>query len=442
MLTRHIFVEGMHESLIFDLSKIKALKVISRTSIARYSEMNKSIPEIAEELNVDVLIEGSVLRFGDTVRIIVQLIDGKTDHHLWSQQYDRSLGNVLVMMNEVAKDIAGEVEVALSLEEKELLQGDTVNTQAHELLLKGKYMFNKFRPAAFIEAESYFDQAIGVDSNFALAWAGKAGVNVLMAYWGMRSFSELIPDALLAAEKAKTLDPNLSSAYSSLGWIKLLSWEWTEARDAFRKALDLNQNDINAIHGMGDYLTLVGRKEEGLELVKRSFSLDPFSPAYSLPVQGHLYMMHRYDEALEALNNFQLLHPEYPVHKWQRYVYWELGQYDEAISSYCISYRNDSLALQSLDNGNAESGPFGAVRGLAELLEQRYFAKNLKSSISIASLFAQIRDADKTMEWLERAYEKHVADLFYVYLYPQYDFLKSDPRFQDLLQRMDLPPSP
>ena len=436
------FVNGMHESLIFDLSKIKALRVTSRTSVTRFRSTEYSIPEIANELGVDVLIEGSVMKIGNDVRITVQLIDGKLDEHIWSGQYDRSLENVLVLISDIARDISKEVEVALSLEEENLLAKAPVKPEAYELYLRGRYFFNQFTAEGFEEALAYFDQALEIDSAFALAWVGRATVNTFKAYWGIEPSGNLLPVALHDARQAIKLDPNLSECHGSLGWIHMMNWEWPEAKAAFRRALDIDQNDPYALHGTGDYLTLIGRAEEGLEFVRLAAETDPFSPGFSLPVQGHLYMMRRYEEALIRLEDFLNLHPDYPVSGWSNLIYWKLGRYEESIDAFRLANADDSLMLAAIDSGRSESGPLGALQAAAQLLEDRY-SKDADSDVNalqISRLYARIENADKTMEWLEESYDNKEASLFYVAVRPEYIFLQSDPRFKKLLRKMGLPP--
>ncbi|GMQ82618.1 MAG: serine/threonine-protein kinase [Rhodothermia bacterium] len=432
------FVEGMHEALITDLSKISALKVISRTSTLRYKETVKSIPEIARELDVDVLVEGSVLRIEDQVRITVQLIRGATDEHLWANEYDRDLRNVLALLSGVAQAVADEIEVVLTPQEEErLLDARPVNPQAHEVYLKGRYFFNQFTLQDLQKSLRYFQEAIDIDSSFALAWAGLAGAHVMIAYFGNVPPQEPVSRSWAAALKAIELDDRLASAHTSLGWIKLFEWDWEGAKEAFQKALELNPNDIDALHGYGDYLSITGRLEEGLALVKRGWQRDPYSPIYSIPVAAHLYMMRRYDEAIAEAKGQLELDPDRRMGLILARSYWQKGMFEEALAEYRKAWRRDPERLEVMQRGYADSGPKGTMLAVAELLVARSEVVYV-NPFSIAVIYARAEKIERAFWWLEKAYEQRSPELIYVGLRPAFDPIQSDQRFQDLLRRMGL----
>jgi tetratricopeptide (TPR) repeat protein len=407
----------------------------------RYKTTQKSIPEIARELNVDAIIESSVLKIGNTARITVQLIDGKTDHHIWAQQYDRHLENILVLMSEVTRDISQQVEIVLSPREQDLLKAEVVNPQAHALLMRGQYKIKGFTAVGLEEALTYVSQAIEIDSNYAQAWAQKGMINVLMALFGLKPSNQLLPEAHAAINTAIKINSNLSECYTALGFYHLLKWHWKEAGENFRKALDLNQNDATALHGLGDYLTLAGKPEEGMILVERSGDLNPFSPAFSIPVINHLAAMHRYDEALSKVNIFQDLHPDYDINLLVARIHWCQKKYEKSIDTYRVwlSGNNFNGLLNALESGYLESGPSGALRSVAELWEQESKSGKFRNPSVIASFFGQIQDKEKTLEWLGKAYEQHVPGLYHIFLSPEYGFVRSDPGFIELLKKMNLP---
>ncbi len=432
------FVQGMQEALISDLSKINALKVISRTSTMRYKETPKAIPEIARELDVDALIEGSVFRVHDEVRITVQLIHGATDNHVWEGTYDRDLRNVLALISEVAQAVADEIEVVVTPEEEaHLTRARLVNPKAHTAYLKGNYFMTQFTGQGFRRALSYYQEAITIDSSFALGWAGLGGAHALLAYAGNAPAGEAIAQARNAASKAIALNDRVADAHTVLGWTRLWDWDWPGAHSAFQKALALSPNDVNALHGYGDCLTITGRLDEGLVYVRRSGENDPFSPLYGVPVAAHLYMMRRYDDAIAEIQKLQELDPDYPVHQWLARIYWQKGMYDEATVAYRNAWRRDPERVEALEQGYAAAGPPGAMHAVASLLvtrsEERYV-----DPFSIAAAFASAAEVDRALAWLERAYEERTPEMIYVNLRPEFDPVRSDPRFQDLLHRIGL----
>lgn len=430
------FVEGMQEALITDLSKIGALRLISRTSAMRYKNSHKSMPEIARELDVDALIEGSVLRVGDQVRISVQLINGTTDEHMWAGSYDRDLRNVLVLLSEVAQGIANEIEVVLSPQEEErLVSSRPVNPEAHEVYLKGRYFFSRYTGEGWQKSLKYFQEAIDMDSGFAPAWAGLAGAQYLLAYYGSVPPQEAIPQAKEAALKALELDDQHAWAYTMLGWIKLSDWDWSGAKKTFQKALELNPNDPDAWHGYGDYLTVTGRPEEGLVLVKRGRDCDPFSPLAAIPVASKLHYMRRYDDAIAEAHKLLELDPDFPVHNVLAEAFWQKGMYEEALAEYRKAV--PPPFLDALERGYADSGPKGAILAVALKMVENS-KRGYVDPFYIAFWYARTKEIDTTLAWLEKAYEQRSPAMFYIKVRPEFDHLRSDPRFQDLLRRMGL----
>ena len=293
------FVAGMHEALINSMSKIEALRVISRTSVMRYADSDQSIPEIAAELKVASVIEGSVNPVGDRVRISIQLIDAQTDANLWADEYDRDLRDVLVLMSQIAESVVDTVEVVLAPEDAEILQSvKSVNPQLNDLYMRGRYAYGSFSRDGLARALEYFEQAIKIDQDFAPAWAGVSSTHILAAYLGYVPAVEGISDAEGTALRALALDNQLAVAHTALGWVRLFQFDWEGARQVFEKSLDINPNEPDALHGFGDYLTITGSAEEGLIFVKRARDNDPFSPVWENSVLNHLFLMHRFEDVI------------------------------------------------------------------------------------------------------------------------------------------------
>ena len=433
------FVSGMHEALISSLSRIEALRVISRTSVMRYAEARRPLPEIARELGVDAVIEGSVNPVGDRVRITVQLIDGQTDGHIWTQEYDRDLRDVLVLMSQVAQSVAGQVEVALAPQDAELLRSaQPVDPDLYRLVMKGDYSLGRGTRDGVSRSIPYYEEAIRIDSTFALGWAGLAGANALAAYWGAIPAREAMAEAERAALRALALDDDLPEAHTALGWVRLWGFRLEDARAAFARALDLDPNGVDALHGLGDCLTVMGSAEDGLAYVRRARDVDPFSPMWGAAVVGHLVMMGRYQDAITEAEAVLELFPSAPVSSFRSGAYWQLGRTEEAIAGFRASLARRPERLAALEAGYASSGATGAVRAVADAAATAA-GESGSGALGVALWYARAGDRPNTMAWLERAYEDRSPDLVYVGIRAELKFLHSDAAFRGLLERLGLP---
>jgi TolB-like protein len=432
------FVAGMHEALITSLSQIRDLRVISRTSAMRYAETDKSLPEIAAELNVNSLIEGSVNTVGDTVRITVQLIDGQTDGHIWGAEYDRQLRDVLVLLSQIAESVAGQVEVSLAPDVSQMLRSaKSVNPELHDLYMRGRYAYGSFTRRGLAQSVEQFEKAIQIDPEYAPAWAGLAGTHILASYLGYVPPSEGVADAERAAVRALTLDSQLSIAHTVLGWVHLFEFDWEAARVILERALRINPNDVDALHGLGDYLTITGNAEVGLQYVRRARSNDPFSPVWGHSVLVHLHLMRRFEELIEEAPEVLEHYPRPSVWRTKGAAYWELGRYEEAITNFREGMSRSPKFLNALETGYAKDGPRGAVRAIADASASAARDSGT-AALAVALWFARAGDAKETMHWLEQAYKLKSPDLMYVGVRPELATLHSDVRFQDLLARMGL----
>jgi TolB-like protein/tetratricopeptide (TPR) repeat protein len=433
------FVAGMHEALINSLSRIQDLRVISRTSVMRYAGTDRTIPEIASVLGVDAVIEGSVNPVGDRVRITVQLIDGRSDAHIWAEDYDRDLRDVLVLMHEVAQSVTERVEVALAPEGADL-PGFVrpVDPELYDLYLRGRYLFGRFTAEGLARSAEYFDQALRVDSTFAMAWAGLSGSHIMAAYLGFVPAQRGLDQADRSARRALELDGDLSLAHTALGWVLFYKWDWEGAGREFARALELNPNDVDALHGFGDYLTVTGSPGDGLIYVKRARDNDPFSPIWGHSVVGHLLMMDRFEEAIAEAERVLELYPESSVQGLKGAAYWQLGRTEEAIAQFRVSLAGRTGLLSALEEGYASGGPIDGARAAAEVAAETVTGSG-RSALGVAFWFGRAGDGAETLAWLERAFEKQAPDLAYIGVRPEVDFLHSDPSFLVLLERMGLP---
>jgi serine/threonine protein kinase/TolB-like protein len=434
------FVEGMHEALITDLAKISALRVISRTSAMLYAGSAKSVPEIAQELGVDALVEGSVLRADNRVRITAQLIDGRSDQHLWAQSYDRELENVLALLSEVAQGIAREIEITLTDEQHQLLTAaPTVDPAAHELFLKGQYYFNSGQFENFPKALDLQLRAVELDPTFARAWGDLAGSYLIHGFFGLAPPEAMIPKALEAARRALKLDAGLGLAHTVIGYIALFfDWDWETARQELELAIKLDPTQTMSYHGYADYLMVMGDCDGSVEQVLRGRSYDPMGGWAHSFVTAHLTVCGRYDEALVEGHRTRTLGIESGASEYfMGWALWLKGEYEAALTQWRERvYGPESDISQAMDRGYAEGGPQGAMLAHAELAASRPAGND---PYSIASLFAAAAQADEAFEWLERAYAARTPQLLHLTFSPLLDPIRDDPRFDDLLRRIGVP---
>ncbi len=438
------FVDGMHEELITDLAKVGALRVTSRTSVLRYRDTEKSMPEIAAELAVDGLVEGSVLRVGDEVRITAQLVHGPSDSHLWAESYDRSLENVLVLLSEVARAIADEIEIALTPQQEARLAGaGQVDPEAYEAYLRGFQTIQNLTFEGVRRGTEQFRRSIEIDPNFAKGYAGLAFALAAPAAFEWVPVSENIDEMNALAERALELDPEEAGAHVVLGFIDLwFDWDWDGAEQEFLLALERQPNQSFARHGYADALLVKGLPEESLRQVELGRESDPFSPLTSGPVLGHLLMLRRYDEIIreyEVMRDLGIMNDAGFVAD----ALWFQGKQDEAVARYRRDFERygASALIEALDRGGVEAGPVGALRAVADLRAERAASNNDLGAFEVARWYARAGATEEALHWIERAYAARSPLLFLVIAYPAFDILRSEPRYLDMVERMGLPPS-
>jgi len=437
------FVDGMTDALSAELGKIKALRVISRTSAMQYKDTDKVIPAIVKELGVDALIEGSVLKAGNDVRVTAQLVDGRTDTHLWSESYTGTLTNILTLQSEVTLAIAREIEVALTPEEeRRIIRTEPVNPEAHEACLKGRWYFNKYSLEGFTKAREWLELALDKDAEYALAYAWLAGAYSGPGYWGYMRPREAWPKAKEAALKAVELDETLAEAHHALaGYSFYYDWDWPAAEMEFKRAIELNPNLAVARTNYSFYLVTMGHLDEAMAQSKRAEELDPLNLVDAAVGGWHLAVARRYDEAIEQLRKPLEMDPSfYPARQglWRLYRYKHLYEQALAEAKKTFSLRRDQEVVEALQQGWEKSGYPGAMRRAAQKLAAR-FEQRYVPPYEIARLYSDTEDQDRTLHWLQTAYEERDARLVHL-RDPDWDGLRSDPRFQDLLKRMKYPP--
>jgi TolB-like protein/DNA-binding winged helix-turn-helix (wHTH) protein len=439
------FADGMTDQLITNLAQVSALKVVSRTSAMRYKGTKKSLSEIARELHVDAVVEGTVMHAGDRVRISAQLIEASTDHHLWAASYDRDLRDVLSMQDEVTRAIVSEVRVKLTEQEQaRLANTHPVNPEAFQLYLKGRYYWYKLNPEALQKATAYYQRALDEDPAYALAYAGLADSYNALAFFSVFPPKEIMPKAKAAAVKALELDDNLAEAHISLGWAGFTyDRDWPAAEKHFERATVLNPAYPLAHSYYSLYLGALGRSEEGLTEAKRALDLDPVSPAILHYVVVQLYLARRFDEAIEQCRKTLELDPSFaPVHGTLGHAYAAKGMYREALAEYeKTSALSGGSPLSTAFVGYAHarlgqrSYAFRVLDQLRAAAKQRYV-----SALSFAIVYVGLGEKEQALLWLEKAYDERTNSLAYLKVQATWDPLRSDPRFADLVRRIGLPP--
>jgi eukaryotic-like serine/threonine-protein kinase len=437
------FADGMTEALITDLAKTAALRVISRTSVMHYKATEKPLPEIARELHVDAVVEGSVQRSGNRVRITAQLIRAATDQHLWADSYERDLQDVLGLQNEVANAITQQVEGRLSQKNEARREGyRPVNTEAYEAYLKGRYFWNKRDRTSLEKSLGYFNEAIAKDPNYALAYAGLADVYVVFGPdWAMVP-GDVNEKAKAAAQKALEIDDSLAEAHTSLASIYHNEWNWQGAEREFKRAIELNPNYATAHHWYSIYLTTTSRFDEAVKEAKKAAELDPLSLIISASLGSRLNEARRYEDAADQCRKTLDMDPDFGLaHLCIGTSSVNEGRFQEGITELqkateLLPGSADSIA--QLGIAYALSGDHAQARKILSRLKnpsQRYLP-----AFSIAMVYAGLVDKEQTIFWLKRGYEERSDDMIYMKIEPVFDPIRSDPRFQDLIRRIGFPP--
>jgi len=439
------FADGMTDALIGDLAKLGGLHVISRTSSMHYKGTRKSLPEIAREINVDAVVEGTVQRSGDRVVVRTQLIHAGTDRHLWVETYTRDMRDVLELQSEIAQAVAREVQIQMTpAEQARFTSRRPVSPKAFDSYLQGRYLYwNKRTEENLNKAIELFQNAIKEDASYAPAYVGLADCYNALGAVQVGAFPPIEGRrrAEEAATKALELDSGLADAYSALGYVKLFNWNWAAAEQDFKRAIELNSSYANAHNFYASYLMSHGRVDESIAASNRARELDPFSLSISAQRGFLLENARRYKEAIEQLRAVIAMDPSH----YQ--AYWTLGhtyaanqQFEEAIVA-------SEKAVELSGRAPGALGILGLAYGLAgrkaeatkilnELLElnkHRYV-----TPAALCNVYIGLGDKDQTFIWLEKAYQERSNYLAYLKVFPILDPVRSDPRFADLVRRIGL----
>ena len=441
--TQDYLADGMTEALIGRLANIHDLRVISHTSVMRFKNPQMSAPEIAKTLNVDAIVEGSVIREGNRIRVTAQLIRGATDEHFWSETYDRELRDVLALQSDVAQSIADKVQVTVTGEEHGRLTAvRPVAPEVYESYLQGWYELNKGYNKADIEKGiAYFQNAINADPTFAPAFVGLAsGYSALGSNFVGDPHDPALQKQMSAAQKAVELDPNLADAHVLLGDVQKERWQWADAQAEYRRALELNPHNADAYADLAWWLLCQGRTDEALASMRRARELDPLSVG-ATDMGWMLFEARRYDEAMHELRSVLEVSPDDPV------ALWDLGialidknQPQDAIpvleKALPISNRSPGV-IGTLIRAYAQAGRRSDALRLLKELQARSKAGSVPAS-AFVNAYLGLGEADQAFAWLEQAYKEHSNILQFLKVDPAFDSIRSDTRFADLARRVGL----
>ena len=441
--SQEYFADGMTDELITQLAQIGALRVISRTSAMTYKNTHKRLADIARELDIQAVVEGSVLRVGDRVRITAQLIRVPADEHLWAQSYEGSFRDTLALQGQVSQAIAEQIKANVSQRERQAMStARIVNPQAYEAYLKGRYFWNKRDAEGFKKAIEYFQSAIAADPGYAEAYSGLADTYALAGGWeyGVLAPQEAAPRAHEAATQAVLLNPMLSEAHTSLAFaLDMSTWDWAGAEREFRRAIELNPGYATVHHWYGYHLVMVGRSDEGIAELRKAESLDPLSLIISAGVADVLYISHRFDEAAHQLRKTLEMDPNFAMAHYQMgQVLVQQHRADAAIAEFerAIQLAGHSPAFDAnLASAYAISERIAAAHQIAADLE-RLPDPNGAVYANLALIYTSLGRADEAMGWLDKAYQARFEAVMLVR--PPFDPLRGDARFKALMGRVGL----
>jgi|RhiMethySRZTD1v2_1073278.scaffolds.fasta_scaffold00038_18 serine/threonine protein kinase/tetratricopeptide (TPR) repeat protein len=440
------FADGMTDALITTLAQIRALRVISRTSIMRFKGTRQPLPEIAQALKVDAIVEGTVLRSHGRVRITAQLIHAASDTHLWANKYESDLRDVLTLQSDVARSIAHEIQIQLSPQEQTRLgRSRPVDPLAYEVYLKGRHFWYRRSPDALRKGVELLQQATSLDPSFALAHAAVAEAHASMGWdlFGLTAPSESFPLAKLAAQRALELDPNCAEAHAALGNTAMgFDWDWVTAEREFKHAIDLKPQYGPAHIWYSHLLKAVNRTEESLAESRRALECDPLGLVLNMHMGWHLVYARQYEKAIEQCQKTLELDPTFILaHVFLGQAYEHSGAFSDAIAAFEKAVelsRRHPTYLADLGHGLAVAGRRAdALNVLSELHEMS--SHRFVASRGIAEIHLGLGEVDDAFVWLERGFQQRNGWLIHIRDNPRYDPVRQDPRYLDLVRRMNFP---
>jgi len=443
---QEFFSDGMTEEMITNIGGLypERLGVIARTSAMRFKHASGSLQQVGQDLGVQYVLEGSVQRSGDRVRITAQLVQVSDQTHIWAQTYDRSLRDVFAIQTEVARAIADEISLKLPPEQQRLRGSSAVDPEAFAFYLNGRY-FSHRGSDGIPRAVENFQRAIAKDPDYALAYSGLADAYTVQVLWGWESPEGVLERAKAAAQKALALNSSLAEAHASLANVKLYSWNFRGAEQEFRRALELNPSYANAHHWLSHCLVALGRMNESLAETNRALIFDPLDLSIQVHLGWHHYFAREYDQAIAPIrkaleSDTNSRRSRVGPHAILGAVYEQKGMYDEAIANFRDAVGQSGgipVYIAQLAHAQATSGNKAeALRLLEELKRPKH---KYVPAEEIAAVYAALGQKETAFQWLEQAYQIRSASLINLKVDPRFDSLRSDQRFSDLVRRIGLP---
>ncbi len=440
------FADGITDEMITALAKINSVKVTSRTSVMQYKGVH-SMPlrQIARELGVDAVVEGTLVRFGDRVRVTAQLIEASTDRHVWAERYERSSRDILPLENEIARAIAEQLRGKLNPQEQSRFSANPIDPAAHEAYLQGRYFWNRRSRPALEEAIRYFTEAIEKEPRYAQAYAGRADAYVVIGGFGMEAIppGDAFPKARADAGKAVELDETSAEAHTARAAIRYVyEWDWQGAETEYQRAIELDPNYATAHQWYGVVLCDLGRFAECLAETGRAHALDPAYLIAAVDVGHRLYLARRYAEAVAPIQKVLEFNPDFiPAHGYLGQVYEANRMYKEALMELrkTVELSGAPMDMAALGHAYAVSGQRTEARMALQKLE-RLATQRYVSNYGMALICAGLGENDRALAWLERAFQQRSSWMVHLNVDPRFDPLHADPRFADLVRRIGLTP--
>jgi len=442
--TDEYFADGMTEELISSVSRTKGLRVIARTSVMRYKGSNKSINEIGRELNVGSILEGSIRKAGNKLRISVQFVDTSNEEPQWSQDYDREIEDVLEIQSSIAQKVAEALQKhVLDRLTHTVQQKAKRNPEAYINYLRGRQAWNQRTEESLKRAIGFFEESLKIDADYANAYTGLADSYATLALFEFMAPHKAYPKAKEAVGQALALDPQLAEAHTSLGLIKFqYDWDWKEAEKELKEAININPNYAPAHHFFADYLKAMGRFDEALVEIEKAQELDPLSLAINTGVGHVLYLSRQYDKAIEKYKRAVELDPNFMMtHIWFGRPYLEKGMFEEAISELETGVKlsgESTLALAMLGHGLASAGRKDETMQILETLKERAKTQYVPS-YWIAVIYNGFKDKEQVLVWMKKAYAERSSWLVWSNVEPRFAWLRNDPDVVELLKAMKFP---
>ncbi|MFY9571190.1 MAG: tetratricopeptide repeat protein, partial [Blastocatellia bacterium] len=435
--------DGITETIINKLSQVTSLRVMARSTVFAYKGKENDPREVGRRLGVGAVLTGNLIRRGDSLIIGLELVSVDDGRQLWGEQYSRRQGDLLAVQQEISREVTSGLHLKLSGEEsKRVARNYTDNTEAYQLYLLGRYFWNKFTDEAIAKSIDYFQTAIEKDPNYALAYAGLSEAYNVLGSNGPLSPKEALPKVKYAAEKAVDLDDNLAQSHMALGAFKLFyEWDWPGAERAFKRAMELDPSYAGPHELYGYLLRIMGRFDEALVEIRKAQALDPLSLLITGDSAETLRLARRYDQAIEENNKSLAMDPNFADAHFGRGLAYSLkGMHEQAVAEIekaIILSGNNTQIIARLGQVYAIAGNRSEARKIIERLRVESRAR-YTSPLEIAMIYAALRESDNAFAWLTKAYDENATWLIELKVEPAWDNIRSDPRFSDLLRRMNL----